>query len=233
MDSDVIKIELYIDGGKKIGEYKTGFSFPTRYERGTSVNDTMIIENSLLPEFVRGAGMKVVLLMHGGGRVARTCRVGMSVRGRASLTIVNSEVIQDKRRFYKVKIKEVCQIMKYERDSQVYRFETPVGGKLLDINIGGVFIELESVFPFEMDDILHLRAILNEKTFETRVKILRKQVIDQNTDGLEDAAENYGKSITGYGCIFVRLTGAQEDEVALFINRVQIIERRRRIEEGA
>lgn len=203
----VIKVEVLNEKGVRILETDKNFVLP----RSMSDEDSIVmIKGRYLPELDYNQIVSVVTTTKGNDRIKYTGAVTMSIDTQLNIRILrnnDSQVLQERRRYYKIKVDEAGRILSVLRGEESQTLDLPARIKVLDINVGGVFMTCEQM-EFEKQDIITLEVDLAHETLISEAKILRVQHAE---DG----------SILGYGCEFQGLTAAQEDVISRFIIKVQ------------
>lgn len=203
----VIKVEVLDEKNVRILETDKNFVLP----RSMSDEDSIVmIKGRNLPELDYNRIVSVVTTTKGNDRIKYTGAVTMSIDTQLNIRILrnnDSQVLQERRRFFKIKVDELGRILYFIRGEQTERLDIPARVKVLDINVGGVFITCEQM-EFEKDDIICLEVELAYENLISEAKVLRVQHAEDGT-------------IRGYGCEFQGLTAAQEDLIGRFIMKVQ------------
>lgn len=203
----VIKVEVLDEKGERILETDKNFVLP----RSMSDEDSIVmIKGRYLPELDYNRIVSVVTTTKGNDRIKYTGAVTMSIDSQLNIRILrnnDSQVLQERRRYYKIKVDEAGRILSVLRDEETQTLDLPARIKVLDINVGGVFMTCDQM-EFEKQDIITLEVDLAHETLISEAKVLRVQ---RAQDG----------SILGYGCEFQGLTAAQEDIISRFIIKVQ------------
>ena len=210
----VIKVELLDDKGKLILTAEKNFVLPKNMDDDDSI---VIFKGKNLPDLERNAIVSVVTTTKANDRIRYTGAVSMSMDTQLNVKILKNnetQVLQERRRFFKIKINEKGRALFYVRGEKTVRYDEPPEISVLDINVGGIFFSCETEEFMEGDLVCVDVDLFIDNPLNTAVKILRVQ---RNEDG----------SIKGYGCLFESLTGAQEDYIGRFIMKVQSEQRRK------
>ena len=126
----------------------------------------------------------------------------------------DTQVLEERRRYFKIKVSLSGRVLFLVRDDDTLRFEEPVAIDIQDINVGGIFMS-SSGFEFLKDDCACVDIELNDGyRLNTMARVLRVQTGQDN-------------QVIGYGCAFESLTAAQEDAIGKYINREQLLLRAR------
>lgn len=206
--SKVIKVEVLDDRGKVLVTSEKGFVLP----RDMSDSDAIvIIKEKGLPELERNRIVSVVTTTKSADRVMYHGAVSMSIDTQMNIRLLQAgemELLQERRRFFKIKVDEGGRVLFFVRDEKTVRFDEPLYISVRDINVGGVFI-MCGEYEFMLGDLLCFDIDLGtDVPLNAAARVLRVQ---RNADG----------EITGYGCEFQGLTGSQEDAIGRFILKVQ------------
>lgn len=203
----VIKVEVLDDKNVRILEVDKNFVLPKSMSDEDSI---VMIKGRNLPELDYNKIVSVVTTTKGNDRIKYTGAVTMSIDSQLNIRILrnnDSQVLQERRRYFKVKVDELGRILYYIRGENTERLDVPARIKVLDINVGGVFITCEHM-EFEKLDVICLEVELAGEDLMSEAKILRVQ---RGEDG----------NVIGYGCAFQGLTAAQEDLIGRFIMKIQ------------
>lgn len=209
----IIKVELLDDKGKIIYSAEKNFVLPKNMDDDDSI---VIFKGKNLPDLERNTIVSIVTTSKANDRIRYTGAVSMSMDSQLNVRILKNnetQVLQERRRFFKIKINEKGRALFYVRGEQTVRYDEPPEISVLDINVGGIFFSSEEEFA-EGDIVCVDIDLFIDNPLNTAVKILRVQ---RNEDG----------TIKGYGCLFESLTGAQEDMIGRFIMKVQSEQRRK------
>lgn len=210
----VIRVELLDDKGKLIFTAEKNFVLPKNMEDDDSI---VIFKGKNLPDLERNTIVSIVTTTKANDRIRYTGAVSMSMDTQLNVKILKNnetQVLQERRRFFKIKINEKGRVLFYVRGEKTVRYDEPPEISVLDINVGGIFFSCETEEYMEGDLVCVDIDLFIDNPLNTAVKILRVQ---RNEDG----------SIKGYGCLFESLTGAQEDYIGRFIMKVQSEQRRK------
>lgn len=204
----VIRVEVFDENNARILEVEKNFVLPKNMR--DSEDSIVIIKGKNLPEVEYNKIVSVVTTTRGNDRIKYTGSVSMSMDTQLNIKILQNnetQVLQERRRFFKIKTNEPGRILFYVRDEQTERFDCPLPIKVLDINVGGVFVTCEAM-EFLEDDLICMEIDLSTSVLNAAARILRVQRAE---DG----------SVKGYGCEFQGLTASQEDCISRFIMKVQ------------
>ena len=208
--SKVIKIEVLDVNENIIVTSEKGFSLPKNMM--SDDESIVIIKGRDLPELERNTIVSIVTTTKGGDRIKYPGAISMSMETQMNIRVLKSgdtQVLQERRRFFKIKVAEEGRALFFVRADKTIRFEEPIDISIKDINVGGIFLVCTD-YEFMVDDLICMDIDLSAEnvTLNAAAYVLRVQ---RNPDG----------SIEGYGCEFQGLTGAQEDLIGRFIMKKQ------------
>lgn len=212
--SKIIKVEVLDEKGAIIISSEKNFVVPKNDE-----DSIVMIKGRDLPELDHNMIVSVVTTSKSGDRVKYTGAVAVSMETQMNIQLLRSndtQVLAERRRFFKIKVKESGKALFFVRDEKNIRFDEPVPITVLDINVGGVFLNCGSEdAEFIIDDLICVEIYLfADYPLNAAVRVLRVQ---RNSEG----------EIMGYGCEFQGLTAAQEDYIGRFIYKVQSEQRQK------
>lgn len=210
----VIRVELLDDKGKLILTAEKNFVLPKSMDDDDSI---VIFKGNNLPDLPHNAIVSVVTTTKTNDRIRYMGAVSMSMDTQLNVKILKNnetQVLQERRRFFKIKINEKGRALFYVRGEKTVRYDEPPEISVLDINVGGIFFTCEAE-EFTQGDLVCVDVdLFADNPLNTAVRVLRVQ---RNDDG----------SVKGYGCLFESLTGAQEDYIGRFILKVQSEQRKK------
>ena len=191
---------------------KTGsVSFPRDFF-GIRGKDLVMLKGSGFPSVSRNDYIEVVFEYINGTRVKYKTVADLCTEYQMNFHVGEGEVMEERRRSFKINVELQGAIHFYMREDQVFSFDEPVEAEMLNINLGGVFFR--SAYVFEKGDQVMLTFLDGKMEFLS--DILRVQM-KTGTD-----------EIDGYGCRFLNVTPVQEEQLAKFIFDCQIAEREKR-----
>lgn len=169
--------------------------------------DVMLITKGRgLPEIEHNASVFVIASMRNGQRIQFPSYVSMS--GSMQLNIVvrvgMGTVLEERRRYYKVEANIPCVVNTVDRNGNHTVLASPYLTKVKDINIGGVFLSMNSLNTLQKDDILMMTIDLGDRSLDVEAVILRVQ-------------KNAAGDVEGYGCKFVNIPPSYEDIISRFV----------------
>lgn len=215
--SKIVKIDVLNEVGRTLLSVEKNFVFPKG--SGTDDENIIIIKGRNLPEFEHNDVVEVVTTSKSNDRVKYMGLVTVSLDSQLNIKLLHSsdkEVLQERRRYFKVNVEEYGRALYFVRDDKTILFEHPLCATITDINVGGIFLVIEDT-DFMVGDIIQLELdLLVDYTLNAPVRVLRVQRKDD--------------VITGYGCEFEGLTAAQEDYIGRYIYKVQSEKRLREAE---
>jgi c-di-GMP-binding flagellar brake protein YcgR len=215
INSKIKTIQIFNQGGKMILEVSRGFSFPIKYIKGKPVSNVLMLKGRGFPELKPGTVIDVVINTRAGEKIKYFCEVGFSAKNQLNITLnpQRAKQLEERRRFFKIKTAINCRIVDLTRGSETVSLNPKLYGKIYDINLGGIFVVIQTEEKFHEGDILSFSTILADKKLEAAVKVLRSNV---SKDG----------DTVGYGCSFFDIDNHQEAMISSYINYIQIEERR-------
>ncbi len=207
-----------MDGRFLLETDKEHFSFPRMFVNNVPVNNIMMIKGKNMPEFDADTGLYVITNMKNGDRIRYVGRVKMSLDYQLNIQIRDEygTVMEERRRYFKVRSNLRCIISGHERDGTVYEYEKPVFTVIKNVSIGGVFIEGTDP-PYRKDDTLLINFMVDGEVVGAMVKVLRLQLLIDGT-------------LEGYGCEFTNVDQQMERKLANLVNGIQREQRQEQLE---
>ena len=213
-NNKIVKIDILDKNDKVVMSAERNFVFPKNL--GSQEDSILMIKGASLKEFAHNEVLGVVVNTKAGERIKYMGAVTVSMEKQLNIKIFKSdstEVLQERRRYFKIKINEKGRVLFYVRDEDTFRLDEPEPIEVLDINIGGIFMKCEC--EFEYDDLVCIDIdLFVDYRLNAVVRILRVQ---RDGDG----------NILGYGCEFQGLTAAQEDYIGKYIYKTQSEQRQK------
>lgn len=207
--SKVIKVEVLDEKGKLLLASEKGFTLPA--DMSSDEDAIVMIKGRELPELERNAIVSVVTTAKSADRIKYMGAVAVSTETQLNIRILRNndmQLLQERRRFFKIKVNEHGRALFYVRDEKTVRFDEPVEVSVRDINVGGMFVFC-SDYEFMKDDMICFDIDLStDVPLNMAARVLRVQ---RDADG----------TILGYGCEFQGATAAQEDIIGRFILKIQ------------
>lgn len=215
--SKIVKIDILDKNGTVIMTAERNFNFPKNL--GSDDESILIIKGSSLRELEHNTSVGVITTTKAGERVRYAGSVSMSMEKQLNIRLFKndgSEVLQERRRYFKIKTQEKGRALFFMRGEESVRFEVPEPIEILDINIGGIFMKCAGC-TFESEDLVCVEIdLFVDYKLNAVVKVLRVQ---PDEDG----------GIKGYGCEFQGLTAGQEDYIGKYIYKLQSEQRQKEI----
>lgn len=212
----VIKVDVLDENGTLIISAEKNFVFPKNLN--SDEDSILIIKGKDLPELERNKIVTVIATTKANDRIKHMGAVAVAMERQMNIKILQNgetRVLEERRRYFKLKINEKGRALFYVREEQNVRFDEPVSILVLDINVGGIFMKVDD-YEFIEDDLVCVEVDLFEDyPLNAAVRILRVQ---RDSEGV----------LKGYGCEFQGLTAAQEDYIGRFIYKVQLEERQKK-----
>ena len=213
----IVKVEILDKNGTVAVTSDKSFVFPKNIE--SDEDSILIIKGNSLREFNKDERVHVISTTKSGDRIKYPGIVTVSLDTQLNVRILknrDTQVLEERRRYFKIKVEERGRVLFMVRDDETTRFEEPIPMEIRDINIGGVF--MVTSLPLQQDDIVCIDIdLFIDYRLNAVAKILRVQ---KNVDG----------SVKGYGCEFQSLTASQEDYIGKFIYKVQSAQRQKEID---
>ncbi|MBD5128394.1 MAG: PilZ domain-containing protein [Ruminococcaceae bacterium] len=219
LSSKVIKVEVLDEKGNIIIAAEKGFIIPKSMQ--SDEDCIVMIKGRDLPELDRNKIVSVVMTTKSSDRIRYSGAVSVSMETQMNIQLLRSgdtRVLEERRRYFKIKVHENGKALFFVRDEKTIRFDEPVAIAVLDINVGGVFLMCDpDEVEFVPDDLLCVEIqLFADYPLNAAVRVLRVQ---RDADG----------NICGYGCEFQGLTAAQEDYIGRFIYKVQSEQRQKEV----
>jgi len=219
MKNQIKTIQVLNQSGDTILDCNKGFSFLSRKVAGKLYDDVLMIKARGLPDLGAGALVNIIINTKGGDRFKYFCRVEFCSSNQLRVIIDQEKArqLENQRRYYRIKTSINCRIVDVTRGENVTTYNPNLYGKIHDINIGGVFIAIETDEKYNIDDLISFTTVLGNNKLETSMRVLRVQT---NADG----------EIDGYKGEFAAISQRDEDMISSYINRLQLEERRIELE---
>lgn len=207
----IVKVDILAQDGSQVLSSERGFVFPNNID--SDDESILIVKGKNLPELDRGTRVSVIAYSKAGERIRYAGDISVSHDRQMNVMLLkagNDGVLEERRRYFKIKVELSGRALFVVRDEEAIRFEIPPAISVLDINVGGIFMKCE--FSFAVDDCVCVDIeLMDEYRLNTMARILRVQ--------------KNGDEILGYGCAFENLTAAQEDAIGRYINQQQLLQR--------
>ena len=208
-ESKVIKVEVLDETGKIILTSEKGFTLPTRV---SADEDAIVkIKGKDLPELDRNTIVSVVTTSKSADRIRYSGAISVSMETQMNIKLLrtgDSQLLQERRRYFKIKVNEGGRALFFVRDEKTIRFDEPIEISIKDINVGGVFF-MCSDYEFMVDDLICFDVdLFIDAPLNAAARVLRVQ---RDSEG----------NLLGYGCEFQGLTASQEDNISRYILKIQ------------
>lgn len=213
--SKVIKVDVLDETEKLIISSEKNFVFPKNLN--SDEDSIVIIKGKDLPELEHNQIVSIVSTAKSGDRIKYTGAVTVSMDRQMNIKILqnnNTKVLEERRRFFKLKVDEKGRALFYVRSDKTMRYDEPIDISILDINVGGIFMKVEGDEYMEDDLVCVEIDLFVDYPLNAAVRVLRVQ---RDPEG----------EIKGYGCEFQGLTAAQEDYISKFIYKAQTEQRQK------
>ena len=205
----IIKVDVLDEKGTMIYSAEKGFVVPNNLD--SDEDSIIMIKGKDLPEFDHNTIVSVVTTSKGGDRVKYTCAVTVSLDTQLNVKVLHNndtQLLEERRRYYKLKVREYGRALFYVREEKTVRFDEPIEIEIEDINVGGVFLVTDGD-EFMIGDMICVEIdLFVDYPLNAAARVIR---IQRGEDG----------KISGYGCEFQGLTAAQEDYIGRFIYKAQ------------
>ncbi len=173
-------------------------------DRQQTISITIKPEGSV--ELKKGTKVEVVFYYINGDRTKYDTKTDVCTEYQLNITIGSDfDVLKERRRFYKLKADIDSKIVIINIDGYDTVLEEPIICTIRDINIGGIYMECESIF--KVSDVFVMHFELLGKKLNLTTKVLRLKI-------------NPGR-LQGYGCCFINNKPSEEEVIARFINHIQ------------
>ena len=213
--SKIVRIDILDKSSSVIMTVERNFNFPKNL--GSDDESILIIKGSSLKELEHNSSVDVIATTKAGERIRYVGRVSMSMPKQLNISLSRpdeTEVLQERRRYFKIKTHAKGRALFFMRGEESVRFEFPEEIEIMDINIGGIFMKCDGC-TFEAEDLVCVDIdLFVDYKLNAVVKVLRVQPDDNG-------------GIKGYGCEFQGLTAAQEDYIGKYIYKVQSDQRQK------
>ena len=217
----ILKLDiLTVDNAKILTANNKQFSLPIVTNNVTGQSETMlIVKGRDIPEIDRNSEVSVITYMRSGERVKYPGFVSLSTEYQLNvlLRVTRAQVMEERRRYYKVETDIRCVINTIERNGSRIALTKPATARIKDMNIGGVFLCFCNE-DLQKDDKLMISMELEDKMTDVAAEIIRVQ-------------HNAAGDSSGYGCRFLNVPPALEETFARFVFNVQLENLRKEEEE--
>lgn len=205
----ISRVLVYDAKGKLMISTKSVF-FPKDFFKIRG-KELVMLKGADFPLISKGENIEVVVEYITGTRVKYDTTVDLCTEYQVNFHVGQGEVLEERRRSFKVSVDFNGLSPFYIRGEEMYAFDDPIMLHFVNINLGGVYFNSNS--EFEAGDQVMLNFLDGE--MQLLAEILRVQ---KNEEG----------EIDGYGCKFLDINQSQEERLARFIFDCQVLERERR-----
>lgn len=205
----IVRVLIYgIGVGEKLLIATKSVYFPRDFFKikGTEL---VMLRGSDFPPISKGEPIYAIFEYKDGTRVRYKTAVDICTDYQMNFHISEGEVLQERRRSFKITVDFEGMSPFYIRGEEMFSFEDPVELHFINLNLGGVLFSSNSTF--ECGDQVMLSFFDGE--MQLLGEILR---IQRDEKG----------NVEGYGCQFLNIDHAQEEQLARFILDCQHMERR-------
>lgn len=212
----VIRVDVMDTKGNLLLSADKNFVVPANIN--SEEDSIVMIKGRDLPELDYNSIVSIILTTKRNDRIKLTGAVSVSMDKQLNIKVMrsgNTQLLEERRRFYKLKVNVSGRALFYVRDEKTIRYDEPPQINVLDINVGGLFMTCLGDEFIDGDLVCVEVGLFDEYPLNAAVRILRVQ---------RDGEGN----IIGYGCEFQGLTAAQEDYIGRFVYKVQSEERMKR-----
>ncbi len=203
----IIKIDVLDKNGKVAVTAEKNFIFPKNLS--SNEDSIVIIKGRDLPDIEHGEIVSLVATTKAGDRLKYVGAVSVSMETQLNIKLFKNEqmeVLEERRRYFKIKVKEKGRALFFVRGEDTVRFDEPIPIEIKDINIGGIYMSCD--YLFDVDDAVCVEVDL---FIDYRLNAMARILRAIRKDGEPN----------GYGCEFQGLTAAQEDYIGRYIYAAQ------------
>lgn len=204
----IVRVLIYgIGVGEKLLLSTKSVYFPRDFFKIKGM-ELVMLKGSDFPLISKGEPIHAIFEYKDGTRVKYKTTVDLCTEYQINFHIGEGEILQERRRSFKITVDFDGKSPFYIRGEEMFSFDNPVELHFINLNLGGVLFSSSSAF--ECGDQVMLSFLDGE--MQLLAEILRKQK-DENGN------------IVGYGCKFLNINHAQEEQLARFIFECQHMER--------
>lgn len=211
----VIRVEVLDAKGALVHSTDKNFVIPANIN--SDEDSIIMIKGRNLPELEYNSIVSIIMTTKSNDRIRLMGAVSVSIDKQLNIKVLRSndtKVLEERRRFYKLKVNVPGRSLFYVRGEKTIRYDEAHSISVLDINVGGLFMATED--EYLEDDLVCVEVdLFDDYPLNAAVRVLRVQ---RDSEG----------NIVGYGCEFQGLTAAQEDYIGRYIYKVQSEERMKR-----
>ncbi len=205
----ISKVLIYNSMGKLLISTESVY-FPKDFFK-IKGSELVMLKGSDYPVIAKDERIEAIFEYINGDRVRYQTKVDLCTEYQMNFHVSEGEMLQERRRSFKVMVDFNAMSPFYIRGEEMYSFDDPVELHFINLNLGGVLFS--STSEFEVGDQVMLHFLDGE--MQLLAEVLRVQR-DENGD------------IVGYGCRFMNINPSQEEKLARFIFDCQLADRERR-----
>ncbi len=187
------------------------FSVPTVTNSMTGRSETLlIVKENDMPILEKNSEVSVIAYMRSGERIKYPAFVRSSTSSQIDVVLrtARAQVMEERRKYYKVQADLDCVINAIERGGVRNVLKVPAVAKIKDFSIGGIFLCICNEELLKNDKLL-LTVDLNGNAVDVSAEIIR----------LQTTAEG---DVLGYGCRFINVAPSTEENFAKYVFQVQL-----------
>lgn len=203
------KVMVYNAAGKQLVSTESVY-FPRDFFKIRG-SELVMLKGSGYPIISKEEKIDVVFEYINGDRMKYQTHVDLCTEYQMNFHISDGEMLQERRRSFKVTVDFNGISPFYIRGEEMYSFDAPVELRFININLGGVLFASNSTFEPGDQVMLHFM----DDEMQLLAEILRRQTDEEG-------------NLVGYGCRFVNVSKSQEEKLARFIFDCQVADRDRR-----
>lgn len=174
-------------------------------------SELVMLKGSNYPVIAKDENIEAIFEYINGDRVRYRTKVDLCTEYQLNFHVSEGEMLQERRRSFKVMVDFDAMSPFYIRGEEMYSFDDPVELHFVNLNLGGVLFS--STSEFEVGDQVMLHFLDGE--MQLLAEVLR---IQRDENG----------NVVGYGCRFLNVNSTQEEKLARFIFDCQVADRERR-----
>ena len=205
------KVDIYDSKGTRLVT-TSSISFPKDFFK-VKGQELIMIKAKDLPYLNKDEPITAIFEYVNGTRIKYITKIDISTDMQMNFHVGDGEILEERRRSFKVntEFNGICKF--YERDSQSedpIDFEKPLNVHFFNINLGGVLFFAE--FDFELGDRVNLCFMGGD--IDLIGEVIRKQYSNDQQE-----------TFIGYACKFIDVSPVQEEKIARFVFNAQVLER--------
>lgn len=203
----IVRVLIYgIGVGEKLLISTKSVYFPRDFFKIKGM-ELVMLKGSDFPVISKGDPIHAIFEYRDGTRVKYKTTVDLCTEYQMNFHIGEGEILQERRRSFKITVDLDGMSPFYIRGEEMFSFDDPVELHFINLNLGGVLFSSNSAF--ECGDQVMLSFLDGE--MQLLAEVLRIQKDDNG-------------NIMGYGCRFLNVNQAQEEQLARFIFECQHME---------